>query len=175
MPPNATGVKRVADRLPLLAEPSRRHNDVTPVARKWLDYPEGTPQRALLSAVDARYNDSERFFEAVAKRAKITPDSASGTFYAFLKGNRALPNSHRVAYLALLKNLEPAVLDQIEALRTQPVATPKRRDRLAAVEKLADQNRQRIEIVLQEALARLADLEADLAPSARLSTRRKKA
>jgi hypothetical protein len=102
------------------------------VARKFLDLPEGSPQRALQDAVSARYRDNEAFFREVARRAKITADSASGSFYGFVGGRRPLSEAQRAVYVALL-GVSADLLEAIEARRGTP-STRKRPDLLAELE-----------------------------------------
>lgn len=118
---------------------ARWHQDrdhLAPVAERRPIYDTGTPQRALQKAVDARYPSMRAFFDAVADEVNVTPGSAKGTFYAFMRGNqtsRALPADQRAAYLKLT-SISAKVLDEIAALRPQSAATPRGRDRLAELE-----------------------------------------
>lgn len=86
------------------------------MARRWRQYEQGTPQRKLQDAVNAAYPERlEDFFEAVAQALGIQRDSASGTFYAVLRGKRPLPEAHRDLYVELV-GVPPAVLDDLAAL-----------------------------------------------------------
>lgn len=103
------------------------------MAPQYVTYPEGTPQRELQDAVQARYpGPLVAFFDAVAAAAKITRKSAGGTYYAFLRGSRGLPDDQRAAYVSLI-GVDASVLDDIDDLRERAL-TPPRRDRLAEVE-----------------------------------------
>lgn len=83
---------------------------MAPVARKFIEYPPGSPERAIQDAIAARYGDNnEAFFNALGERLLIRPDSASGTFYAYLAKRRSLPDSHREAYIELLGISEKTV------------------------------------------------------------------
>lgn len=107
--------------------------NLTPVARLNAYYDTGTPQAAVLAVVDSRYPESrEAFFKDVAARCKITPDSAAGAFYGFLRGSRALPRHHRAVYLELL-SISPEDLDAVAAEREGEVDQP-RRGRLEELE-----------------------------------------
>lgn len=119
--------------LPLLAEVAEWRDHLTPVARVNAYYDAGTPQAALLAAIDSRYPDSrEAFFKKVAERCSVTPESASGTFYGFLRANRPLPKDHAHAYQQLL-DIDSSLLEEIASLR-QPPLTQKRRDLLEELE-----------------------------------------
>lgn len=101
------------------------------MAKRWKQYEAETPQRELQDALDERYTNAEEFFAQLAGMLTIRQDSASGTFYGFLNGNRPLPKAHRAAYTKLL-DVTPELLDKIDDARG--VTTPQRRDRLAEVE-----------------------------------------
>jgi hypothetical protein len=83
------------------------------VARQYVTYPEGTPQRDLQDAVARTFPTRiADFFDEVGRRASVTSKSASGTFYAFLRGRRPLPADQRAVYLKLLP-VKAQVLDAI--------------------------------------------------------------
>jgi hypothetical protein len=86
------------------------------VARKYGEWQPGSPQQRVQEAVLDRYGVMERFFEAVATRARVQRDSASKTFYAVMRRERSLPAAQRDAWLELTP-IDPETLDAIEAGR----------------------------------------------------------
>lgn len=130
-----------------------------PVARL-KHYERGTPQRQLQDALDARFANAEKFFVLIAKELTIRQDSASGAYYGFLAGTRALPKAHREIYRREL-SIDDSVLDAIDDGRT--ITTPVRRDRLEELsDKLGDSLAVQARLVRQvRALqARVRKLEA---------------
>lgn len=124
-----------------------------------------TPQQALQKAVDARYPSMGRFFKAVAEEANVTPASAKGTFYAFMRASstgRGLPADQRAAYLKLVKVRE-STLDAIDALRPKSGASLHRRDRQAELEAGLLALTKRVRLLT----GRVADLEAQAQPKKR--------
>lgn len=77
-----------------------------------MDFPAGTPQRELQDVVSERFETAVAFFEAVADETNVQTKSAAGTFYAFLRLDRPLPDAHRAAYKRLLGATDE-LLDQI--------------------------------------------------------------
>lgn len=102
-----------------------------PVAKRQL-YPKGTAQRVLQDAVADTYAADERFFEDLAKKLHINPDSAGGTYYGVLRLGRPLPRAHRKWYLELT-TVTPEVLDDLEE-QWQAERTPAQKGRLAELE-----------------------------------------
>src|SRR3954467_2562220 len=107
----------VAILLPFLRKPSALGTLVPPVARKYDEWQPGSPQQRVQEAVLDRYGVMERFFEAVATRARVQRDSASKTFYAVMRRERGLPAAQRDAWLELTP-IDPETLDAIEAGRS---------------------------------------------------------
>jgi hypothetical protein len=95
-----------------------------PVARRWLRFEENDPRSFVLQAIDERFPESlELFFDQVGHDLGIRPDSASSSFYGFMRGSRPLPKSHKRAY-ERFAGISPALIEQIEATRARPLAPP---------------------------------------------------
>lgn len=95
----------------------RNHEKVTtmpPMARKQIEYREGTPQRAITDLVAQEYGENRNeFFRAVAavSRKKLTPDSAKRAFYRLMNGG-GLPPHHTAVYVELL-GIDTDLIDQL--------------------------------------------------------------
>jgi hypothetical protein len=145
------------------------------VARHFLNPVPGSPQEALLEAVDARYRPREAFFGEVADRLRLKQQSASKAFYGFLDAERPLPAHHQAVYLDLLK-IDAATLEAIDAARL-PAVRPLRSNPLVALEAQVEKQGQEMTKALrgvtrrlqklEEALERLAPLQGRQAPQAR--------
>lgn len=129
-----------------------------PVAQKPALYEQGTPQRELQNAVAVRFPHAEDFFEKLAETLTIRQDSASGTYYAFLKGTRQLPATHRTVYLDEL-GIAPETLDAISA---RSVTTQPQRDLLGGLEATIAEVA-RVQALLLDELALVVDEQGQLA------------
>jgi hypothetical protein len=124
-----------------------------PVAKRFIRYAARTPHRVLQDAVLAHFDPLELFFASVADELKIQRDSVAGTYYGFMRGKRALPDSHKQAYMRLT-GVSEDVLDAIEGARS--LQKPERRDRLEEVAERLDGS-----LVKQRELTdQLSELEA---------------
>lgn len=125
-----------------------------PVAQRPERYPEGSPQRVLQDAVDDSYPDRvESFFDALAAKLKIQRDSASGSFYGFLKGRRSLPKSHMALYLELTA-VTAETLDAIAAQRVtrSPRPRPQLEEEVQAMREILVQVADRVGIPVPDML-----------------------
>lgn len=100
MPPFATGVKWCS--FPATScGVARTGPPWAPVAQRYRLFAEGTPQRKLQNAVEELFPTQADFHREVGRRINVTPESAKGTFHAFLNDRRPLPVNHRAAYIDL--------------------------------------------------------------------------
>lgn len=165
MAPVATGVKRW-----LFACQSCDglgcQRPLPPVARHYVIYDEGTPQRELQDIVAATFASAEVFFGRLSRDLGIEQDSASGTYYGFLRADRSLPASHRAAYLDLLP-IETTLLERIAAereIKTRPGSA-----RLAELERDLLLTRGAVQALLdvaRELLGSVQELGGEVPPSA---------
>lgn len=130
-----------------------------PVARKFLQYEEGSAEEALQQAITERYGgNNEPFFALLAEDLKIRSDSVSGTFYKAMRRDGNLPAHHKAAYAKRL-DISPRVLDEIG--REAIVRAPS--DPLAALEARVAQMEANQETGGSAVEQRLLDLETAVA------------
>jgi len=141
-----------------------------PVAKRRVeDYEEGSPRWQLQAALDDRFGNAEEFFKLVADAATIKQQSASSTYYGFLKGSRPLPKPQWAVYMREL-GVSRELLLEVDGLRS--IDTPKRRDRLKELEtKLVESEEAQAKLTRQIRLlrTRVGKLEAARVSSDRLA------